>query len=142
VTAGTGTAIKTVDNLLAQARSRLRRLNAQQAHAAFAAGASLIDIRAESQRAAGGIVPGSHFVPRNVLEWRLDPLSPWRKELAPPGACVIVMCQEGLQSSLAAATLCDFGLDVTDMIDGFKSWRDAGLPVEPLSYTELPAVAA
>jgi rhodanese-related sulfurtransferase len=141
VTEGTGTAVKTVDNLLAQARSRFLRISAQQAHAALVAGASLIDIRAESQRAAGGIVPGSHFVPRNVLEWRLDPLSPWRKELAPPGTRVVVMCQDGLQSSLAAATLCNFGLDATDMIDGFNAWRAAELRVQPLSYTDLPAAA-
>ena len=141
MTEGTGAAVKTVDNLLADARGRLRRLTAQQAYAALVAGASLIDIRAETQRAAGGIVPGSHFVPRNVLEWRLDPLSPWRKELAPPGTRVVVMCQDGLQSSLAAATLCDFGLDATDMIDGFNAWRAAELPVQPLSYTDLPAAA-
>jgi rhodanese-related sulfurtransferase len=43
---------------------------------------------------------------------------------------VIVLCDEGFQSSLAAATLRRFGLDAADVIGGFRAWRAAGLPVE------------
>jgi rhodanese-related sulfurtransferase len=107
-------------------------MNPGEAHRALTAGAVLVDIRAESQRARDGTVPGSSIIPRNVLEWRLDPASPHRvAEIARPDAHVIVMCDEGYQSSLAAATLQDLGLaHATDMVGGFQAWRAAGLPVE------------
>jgi rhodanese-related sulfurtransferase len=122
-----------IDDLLAQARRRLERLDAAQARAAVEDGALLIDIRAESQRAREGVVPGSVFIPRNVLEWRCDPTSPHR-DPAIDGRerRLIVMCNEGYQSSLAAATLHDLGLTTaTDLDGGFQAWKAAGFPVEP-----------
>ena len=123
---------KTVDDLLAEARERLVRLDAAQARDAIAGGALLIDIRAESQRAADGTVPGSVFVPRNVLEWRCDPNSPHRDpSIDGRERRLIIMCNEGYQSSLAAATLHELGLTTaTDLDGGFQAWRAAGLPVE------------
>jgi rhodanese-related sulfurtransferase len=102
----------------------------QAAAAVRVEGALLIDIRAESQIAADGAVPEALHVPRNVLEWRLDPASEHRDpELASYERTVIVMCDEGYQSSLAAATLKDLGIEkATDMIGGFQAWRAAGLP--------------
>jgi rhodanese-related sulfurtransferase len=92
----------------------------------------LVDIRSELQRARDGDLPGARRYPRNVLEWRLDPSSPDRDpEVARTGAQVIVICDEGYQSSLAAATARRFGVDATDVIGGFQAWRGDGLPVEP-----------
>jgi rhodanese-related sulfurtransferase len=121
-----------IDDLLTRARSRLRRLPPHEAHAAVRDGAVLVDIRSEVQRAADGVVPGARFVPRNVLEWRLDPSSPHRDPaLARAAGAVILMCDEGYQSSLAAATLQDLGVaGATDLAGGFRAWRAAGLPVE------------
>ncbi|MGE3235647.1 MAG: rhodanese-like domain-containing protein, partial [Thermoleophilia bacterium] len=121
-----------VDDLLRAARARLRRLTPAEAAAAQAAGGVIVDIRADAQRAADGLVPGALVVPRNVLEWRADPASPERDpRLAEAGGPVILMCAEGFQSSLAAATLQDLGLaGATDMAGGFVAWRAAGLPVE------------
>jgi rhodanese-related sulfurtransferase len=125
----------TVDDLLAAARARLERLGPEQARAALGDGAVLIDIRADSQRAQDGVVPGARFVPRNVLEWRLDPASDHRDpELADPDSQVILMCNEGYQSSLAAATLHELGITrATDLDGGFQAWRAAGLPVKAWS---------
>jgi rhodanese-related sulfurtransferase len=122
---------QTVDQLLASARARLDRVTPEQALAAVRDGALLIDIRAESQRRRDGVVPGSRFIPRNVLEWRCDPASEWRdQEAARPEQRQIVMCDEGYQSSLAAATLKELGLSgATDLIGGFQAWRAAGLAV-------------
>ncbi len=122
----------TIDDLLEQARAQLERLSPAEAHAAAGDGALIVDIRAESQRADDGVVPGALFIPRNVLEWRCDPSSLWRDaEASDPGRQVIVMCNEGYQSSLAAATLKQLGRsDATDLIGGFQAWRAAGLPVE------------
>jgi rhodanese-related sulfurtransferase len=122
-----------IEQLLGEARRRLDRLTPEQAHHARRDGALLVDIRSETQRARDGTVPGARFVPRNVLEWRLDPSSRSRDPgLARADALIIVMCGEGYQSSLAAATLQELGLSrATDVVGGFQAWRAAGLPVEP-----------
>jgi len=124
---------KSVDDLLEEARRRLTRVEPLEASAAVRAGdAVLVDIRAESQRAADGVVPGSVFVARNVLEWRCDPSSEHRDPRIDGRARrLIIMCNEGYQSSLAAATLHELGLTrTTDLVGGFQAWRAAGLPVE------------
>jgi rhodanese-related sulfurtransferase len=125
------TAVPSVNDLLAEARTHLERVEPAEADSAMREGALLIDIRAESQRAADGEVPGAVFVPRNVLEWRLDPESADKNpELAKPDARIVLMCNEGYQSSLAAATLQELGLPhATDLTGGFQAWRAAGLPV-------------
>jgi rhodanese-related sulfurtransferase len=122
----------TTDDLLAEARRGLDRLGPTEAAAAMAAGAVLVDIRSELQRERDGIVPGSVYFPRNVLEWRCDPASPARDErVCDPAAQLIVMCDEGYQSSLAAANLKRLGFQrATDLEGGFQAWRAAGLPVE------------
>jgi rhodanese-related sulfurtransferase len=121
----------TVEDLLHEARARLERLDPVQAKVAMAEGAILIDIRSESQRTRDGRVPGARFLPRNTLEWRLDPTSEHRDpDAAKRDVLLILMCDEGFQSSLAAATLRRFGLRVADLIGGFQAWRSAGLPVE------------
>jgi rhodanese-related sulfurtransferase len=121
----------TVDELLEQARAGLARVGPAEAAAAVDAGATLIDIRSDSQIAADGVVPGAMVIARNVLEWRLDPDCPHRHPDAPGlDEHVILMCNEGYQSSLAAATLQELGFArVTDLDGGFQAWRAAGLTV-------------
>jgi rhodanese-related sulfurtransferase len=121
----------TIEELLAEARQGLDRLEPAEAAGAVAAGAVLVDIRSELQRERDGIVPGSVFFPRNVLEWRCDPESPVRDErVCDRRNRLIVMCDEGYQSSLAAANLRRLGFEhATDLVGGFRAWRAAGLPV-------------
>ena len=120
-----------VEQLLESARAQLERMSVEEAHAAMAGGALLVDIRADSQRERDGVIPGARFVPRNVLEWRLDPDCEHRDpELGRRDARVMLLCDEGYQSSLAAATIRAFGVSAaTDVIGGFQAWRAAGLPV-------------
>ncbi len=123
----------TIDDLLAAARSGLRRLSPGRAAQAMRSGATLIDIRADSQIARDGTIGGALVIARNVLEWRLDPASPHRHRQA-PGLTdhVILLCDEGYQSSLAAATLQQLGFTrATDVDGGFQAWRQCGLPVDP-----------
>jgi rhodanese-related sulfurtransferase len=77
------------------------------------------------------VIPGARFVARNVLKWRCDPASPDRgPELARADARLMLLCDEGHQSSLAAATLQRFGLsNATDVIGGFQAWRAERVPV-------------
>jgi rhodanese-related sulfurtransferase len=122
----------TVEELLARARSQLERVEPADAAAAAERGDVLIDIRSELQRDRDGVVPGALFFPRNVLEWRCDPSSPDRDErVGGPDRRLIVMCDEGYQSSLAAVSLQELGFHrATDLVGGFQAWRAAGLPVE------------
>jgi rhodanese-related sulfurtransferase len=123
---------RTVDDLLAEARSALDRVTPQQAFAELQQGAMLVDARTSEQRAAGGEIPGAEAIGLNVLEWRLDPESDSRLPQATGHDIrVIVFCEQGYSSSLAAARLQTLGLHrATDVIGGFEAWRDAGLPVE------------
>jgi rhodanese-related sulfurtransferase len=123
---------KTVEQLLSEARARLERLGPEQAKRAADEGALLIDIRSDSQRERDGLMPGARVVPRNELEWLLDPESDYRDpDLARPAEQVVIVCNNGYQSSLVAATLQDMGFGrATDVDGGFRAWRAAGLPVE------------
>jgi len=120
-----------LDRLLIRARSRLARLQPQQAWDAVRNGAILVDIRPEFQRRADGEIPGAIVVERNHLEWRLHPASADRiPEAADVDVHWIVICDEGYASSLAAATLKLIGLHrAADVVGGFQAWREARLPI-------------
>ena len=138
-TARDGTAVgpdrrpaKTADDLLTEARASLpRRPPPAEALAAQAEGVLLIDIRGDDQRRASGLIPGALLLARNSLEWRCDPAGQWRHPaLTGQDQHLILICQEGFQSSLAAATLQRLGLvNATDLDGGFVAWAAAGLPV-------------
>jgi rhodanese-related sulfurtransferase len=124
---------RSIAEILQSARDRLDRVAPREARAEQAAGAVLVDIRPAWQRAADGEIPGSWVIERNHLEWRLDPASdtrlPW---VTGYDHRIIVFCQEGYTSSLAAAALLELGLSqATDMIGGHREWAAAGLPTVP-----------
>lgn len=122
-----------IDAVLAAARRRLTRLSPTEALAAQVAGALLVDVRPSEQRDRDGLVPGALVIDRNVLEWRLDPASDARiPEADSYDHQIVLLCNEGYATSLAAATLQDLGLwRATDVIGGFQAWRADGLPVDP-----------
>jgi rhodanese-related sulfurtransferase len=124
---------RTVHELVEQAARRIDRLEPADAQAAMRDGAVLVDIRSDSDRERDGVVPGSLHVPRTVLEWRLDPGSDWRNPHAPElGDRVVVLCDHGFSSVLAAASLVDLGFArAADVVGGFEAWREAGLPISP-----------
>jgi len=124
---------KTIDELLAQARAGLHRVEPHEALDAIGGGALLIDIRSETQRAANGLVPDAIWFARNVLEWRCDPSCEAHDDrVGDLERRLIVMCDAGYQSSLAAATLQQLGFTAaTDLAGGFQAWRAAGLPITP-----------
>jgi rhodanese-related sulfurtransferase len=119
-----------IDQLLADARSRIERVTPLQAAARIAAGALLVDIRPAAQRCREGWVAGATVVERNVLEWRFDPASDARlPEATGYDVDVVVLCSEGYTSSLAADALRAIGLrTATDVVGGFHAWVAAGLP--------------
>jgi rhodanese-related sulfurtransferase len=122
-----------VDQLVDRARSSYRRVSAEEASEIFASGGLLIDVRPAAQRREFGEIPGAIVIERNVLEWRLDPTSPYRHPAVNgPDQDIVVVCQEGYASSLAAATLREMGLSrATDLDGGYQAWVGAGLPTAP-----------
>ena len=121
---------RSIDDLLDEARARLRRFGPVEAAHAVERGALLVDIRPQWQRAADGEIPGALVIERNHLEWRLDPSSDARiPEAVDHDIEIVIVCSEGYSSSLAAASLQDLGLHrATDLDGGFLAWRAAGLP--------------
>jgi rhodanese-related sulfurtransferase len=115
----------TIEEVLESARRRIRRLTPNQAKNEWHSGAVVVDIRPAAQREAEGVLPGALVIERNVLEWRFDPTSDARLPIADYELQVIVLCQEGYASSLAAASLQDLGIHrATDVIGGYAAWRD------------------
>jgi rhodanese-related sulfurtransferase len=114
-----------IDGVLARSRQRLDRVQPQQLAQEMTAGALVVDIRPVGDRESEGLLPGALVVDRNVLEWRLDPTSPDRvAEADDPERRVILVCNEGYASSLAAETLQRVGLRrATDLVGGYRAWR-------------------
>jgi rhodanese-related sulfurtransferase len=128
---------KHIDEMLGEARARLRRLTPRQALAEREQGALLVDIRYTALRERDGVLPGALVVERNELEWRMDPQCTYKLPQARShDQLIILVCNEGYASSLAAVSLQRLGLyRATDVIGGFQAWADAALPVTRLSPT-------
>jgi rhodanese-related sulfurtransferase len=123
---------RSIDDLLVEARATLpHRPSPAEALRAQAGGAVLVDIRGDDQRRDDGLIPGAIVLPRNSLEWRCDPASQWRHQaITRRDLHIILVCDQGYQSSLAAASLQRLGLiHATDLDGGFTAWAAAGLPV-------------
>ncbi|MFG3660349.1 rhodanese-like domain-containing protein [Streptomyces sp. NPDC047706] len=121
-----------IDELLERVREGYVRIGPQEAYEVARSGeALLVDIRYEALRERDGLIPGALVVERNELEWRLDPLGSHRlPQAVGHDLRVVVICNEGYASSLAAESLHRLGLQrATDMTGGFQAWRHAGLPV-------------
>ena len=121
---------RTLHDLLTQAEQRIERHAPADAYEAMTTGALLIHIRSADDRARDGVVPGSLHIPRTVLEWRLAPGGEWRNpHIGDLGQRLILICDHGCSTILAAATLGDLGYTrAGDVIGGFEAWRAAGLP--------------
>ncbi|WP_455356984.1 rhodanese-like domain-containing protein [Streptomyces sp. SYSU K217416] len=122
-----------IDELLERVRGDLDRIGPREAFEAAASGALLVDIRYQALRERDGLIPGALVVERNELEWRLDPRGSHRAvEATSHDLRIVVICNEGYASSLAAASLQQLGLHrATDLDGGFQAWRSAGLPITP-----------
>src|SRR4051794_31089591 len=123
---------RNIDELLEEARRLIARLEPAAAWASASDGALVIDLRCELDRQSG-VVQGSLHIPRTVLEWRLDPASPWRNpHVGDLDQRLVLLCTDGYSSSLAGASLHELGFkQVCDVIGGFVAWRLAGLPLIP-----------
>jgi len=112
-----------IEALLAEARAQLHRVEPGDLDAEIAAGALVVDIRPWEQRQRDGELPGAIVIDRNVLEWRLDPTSAHCiRQVTGPDQRIIIVCNQGYSSSLAAATLRQLGLAAaTDLVGGYEA---------------------
>ncbi len=119
-----------ISRLLEESRRHLDRVEAADLASAQTAGALVVDIRPLEQRQRDGDLPGALVVDRNVLEWRLDPSSPHRLPVADgPDRRIVLVCNEGYSSSLAAHTLQRIGLtNATDLCGGYQAWLELTHP--------------
>lgn len=126
--------VRGASELLAAARTRIERLEPSAAWAeSTQSDALILDIRSQDDRLRVGIVPGSLHVPRTVLEWRVDPACEWHNpRIVGFERRLVLLCDHGFSSSLAAASLVDLGFArAADVIGGFAAWLEADLPVKP-----------
>ena len=126
-----------IDRLLLNARRRLSRVGPEELDGILAAGGLVVDTRPEASRRQHGELPGAIVIERNVLEWRLDPTSPDRiPEILGRAQTVVVVCDEGYASSLAAASLQDLGLvNATDLIGGYHAWARHDAAIRAIGST-------
>ena len=115
---------RSIEEILAAARTRLDRVEPENLETERIAGAVIVDIRPVEQRTRDGQLPGAIVIDRNVLEWRLDPACEHHiADVADYDTRLVIVCNEGYQSSLAAALLHDVGLHrATDLVGGFQAW--------------------
>ena len=121
-----------IEEILDASRRGVERIDPADLPALLADGAHVIDIRNATTRGPEGHLPGATVIDRLVLEWRLDPRSSHRMEGGPEYEdLIVVVCNEGSYSSLAARDLRDLGFErATDLVGGFRAHLAAGLPVQ------------
>jgi rhodanese-related sulfurtransferase len=129
-----------IDHLFEQASARIRRYLPVEAFEAARNGALIVDIRSSDSRRREGVIPGAVHVPRTVLEWRVASVE-W-KNPALDGARLILVCEHGYSSVLAAATLVELGCECGDVVGGFEAWFAAGLSTKAVgpAHEGLPGM--
>jgi rhodanese-related sulfurtransferase len=117
--------------LVEQAESEIVNLSVADAMDAQSSGALLVDLRDVREVKREGKIAGSYHVPRGMLEFWIDPQSPYHQETLTSADNLVLYCNLGWRSALAAKTLQDMGLTNVSHIDGgLAAWKDAGGPVE------------
>ncbi|MEM8693885.1 MAG: rhodanese-like domain-containing protein [Pseudomonadota bacterium] len=93
----------------------------------------IVDIRDIRERQRTGAIPGSVHAPRGMIEFWVDPDSPYHKEVfAQEGKKYVFHCASGWRSALTVATLQDMGFDAAHLKEGFSTWAEKGGPIEPI----------
>ena len=125
-------AIKPVKDMVMEAKAAITSLSTDAAAAEVAAGSAIfVDIRDPRELEREGRLPGAIHAPRGMLEFWVDPASPYHKDTLATDKRLILVCAGSWRSALATKTLQDMGLDnVAEMEGGFSTWKAEGRPVE------------
>ena len=124
--------ITPVRDMVAAAKKQIETLSPEDAHARAAAGeALLVDIRDVRELSREGRIPGAFHAPRGMLEFWIDPESPYHKPDLATQRTLILFCASAWRSALSAKALQDMGVEnIAEIKGGFTAWRNAGLPLE------------
>ena len=122
----------TAAEMVASARSRINEIDSQKAIAMVNdPDVVIVDIRDVRERQRSGYIPGSVHAPRGMVEFWVDPDSPYFKEVfGQTGKTFLFHCASGWRSALTVATLQDMGFEASHLRDGFSTWEAQGGPVE------------
>ena len=122
---------KTVKNMVAEAKLKINEIDAKEAIKFFNdENVIFIDIRDIRERQKLGFIPGSFHAPRGMLEFWIDPESPYFKDIFNTNKKYIFHCAAGWRSALAVSTLKDMGFEASHITDGFAGWVEEKGPVE------------
>jgi rhodanese-related sulfurtransferase len=121
----------TAAEMVAAARARIEEIPAADAISlANDPTVQIIDLRDSRERERTGFIPGSFHCPRGMLEFWVDPDSPYFKEIFAADKKFIFHCASGWRSAISVATLQGMGFDAAHISDGFTGWETAGGPIE------------
>jgi len=122
---------KSVAEMVKAAKAGISEITAKQALELYRdENIVIVDIRDIRERQKLGFIPGSYHAPRGMLEFWVDPQSPYFKEIFGQDKRFILHCASGWRSALSAATLQEMGFDAEHILDGFSGWLEADGPVE------------
>ena len=122
---------KTVKSMVAEAKSKINEIDAKEAIKLFEdENVIFIDIRDIRERQKLGFIPGSFHAPRGMLEFWIDPESPYFKDIFNTNTKYIFHCAAGWRSALAVSTLKDMGFEASHITDGFSGWVNEKGPIE------------
>lgn len=123
---------KSSAQMVAEARDRIEEIETSDLVAlADDPNVVIVDIRDIRERERTGFIPGSVHAPRGMVEFWIDPESPYFKEVfGQEGTKYVFHCASGWRSALTVATLKDMGFEAAHLKDGFSSWEKFGGPVE------------
>lgn len=117
--------------MVADARARIEEIDSAEGIVmADDPNVQIVDIRDPRERERVGFIPGSFHCPRGMLEFWIDPDSPYFKEVFGEDKKFVFHCASGWRSAISVATLQDMGFDAAHLKDGFSGWEKAGGPVE------------
>jgi len=122
---------KTVKSMVVEAKSKINEIDAKEAIKLFNdENVIFIDIRDIRERQKLGFIPGSFHAPRGMLEFWIDPESPYFKDIFNTNKKYIFHCAAGWRSALAVSTLKDMGFEASHITDGFSGWVNEKGPIE------------
>ena len=122
---------KSVAEMVKAAKAGINEITAKQALELYQdENIVIVDIRDIRERQKLGFIPGSYHAPRGMLEFWVDPQSPYFKEIFRQDKRFILHCASGWRSALSAATLNEMGFEAEHISDGFSGWLEAEGPVE------------
>ena len=125
---------KTSAEMVAEARARIEEIETADAIAMVGdPGVQIVDLRDPRERERTGFIPGSFHCPRGMLEFWVDPESPYFKEVFAQDRKFVFHCASGWRSAISVATLQDMGFEAAHLKDGFSGWEKAGGPVEKVA---------